>query len=325
MNRAVSVRVVVAALVGQIVVLGAVILVVVNGFPAIGGGDEDSTSAGPRREEATPAAAPPPAARSNIDRFDASRAMREARYQVGLGPRPAGSAASRRLAEHLRARLPRGRFEALGPAHPGLRNVVGTLRGRRPAVVFAAHYDTKDIPGFVGAEDGASGSAVLLELARVIRRSARPARARELRFVFFDGEENPDDDKDFYATALRGSKAYLAAHRSEVGALVLLDFVGQRDLSLPREAGSDPALWARLRSAARRVGTLSVFPADRVVGEILDDHTPFARAGIPAIDLIDFDYPHFHTTRDTLDKLSVRSLDAVGETVVELALRMRRG
>ena len=184
-------------------------------------------------------------------------------------------------------------------------------------MVVAAHYDTKNIPGFVGANDGAGGTAAVLEIARVMRRMDRPASAPPLRFVFFDGEEAPDDDRDFYATALRGSKAYLKRHRGEIRALILLDFVADRDLNLPREAGSNKGLWDRLRAAAQRAGVARYFP-DATRSEILDDHTPFARAGIPAIDLIDFEYPYFHTNEDTADKTSARSLDAPGEAVVEL-------
>lgn len=247
------------------------------------------------------------------DRFDARRAFADVRAQVRRGPRPAGSPASRRLARHLAARLPRGTLE---PVAGGLRNVVGRLPGRLPATVVAAHYDTKDLPGFVGANDGASGVAVVLELARVLAPLHRPGD-REIRFVLFDGEESPRGSADFRRDGLRGSRAYLAAHRREIHEVVVVDFVGDRDLLLPREAGSDPRLWARLRAAARRAGVARAFPAG-TRGEILDDHTPFAEAGIPAIDLIDFDYPHFHRPSDTLDKVSAESLDAAGEALVEL-------
>jgi len=260
------------------------------------------------------AGAPESQAAARADRFDGARAHRELVRQTELGPRPAGSATLRRLAKQLQDRLPRGRQEAVGG---GLSNVVGSLPGRGKAIVVAAHYDTKDIPGFVGANDGAGGTAAVLEIARVMRRTTRPASAPPLRFVFFDGEEAPADGQDFYATALRGSKAYLKRHRAEVRAVVLLDFVADKDLSLPREAGSDPALWERLRAAARRAGVGRHFP-NETRAEILDDHTPFARAGIPAIDLIDFDYPYFHTLEDTADKTSARSLDVAGEAVVEL-------
>jgi glutaminyl-peptide cyclotransferase len=253
---------------------------------------------------------------ATADRFDGGRAWAELVRQTQLGPRPAGSATLRRLATQLARRLPSGRVEPLGG---GLQNVTGRLPGRKPAIVLAAHYDTKDIPGFVGANDAAGGTAAVLEIARALQTVKRPATAPELRFVLFDGEEQPKahEGEDFYATALRGSKAYAAAHAGELRALVLLDFVANRDLRLPREQGSDPALWARLRKAAQRVGVGRVFPA-ATVGTVTDDHTPFARAGVPAVDLIDFDYPWWHTVQDTPDKLSRRSLDAAGEAVVEL-------
>jgi hypothetical protein len=260
----------------------------------------------------------PAAATSRLkaDRFDGKRAFAELRRQVELGPRPAGSATLRRLAVRLRDRLPRGRFEPI-PGHPGLRNVVGHLPGSKPAVVVAAHYDTKRLPGFVGANDGAAGTAAVLELARVLRRTKRPAGAPELRFVLFDGEESPNDRADFYLTGLRGSKAYARAHAGELRAVVLLDFVADKRLRIRREAGSDPALWGRLRRAAQRVGAGTTFPSG-TQGEITDDHTPFMRDGVPAIDLIDFDFPCWHKRCDDMSAVSQASLDRSGEAVLEL-------
>ena len=248
-----------------------------------------------------------------VNRFDGPRAFRLLREQVQMGPRPAGSPASRRLAERLRRLLPHGRFEAV-PG--GLRNVVGIRPGPRPAVVIAAHYDTKDLPGFVGANDGAGGTAAVVELARTL--ADRPAGGPELRFVLFDGEESPRGapDSAFLRTGLRGSRAYAARHH-DVGAMILLDFVANRDLSLPREALSDPRLWARLRAAAARVGVGSTFP-DRTAPGVYDDHYPFRARGVPAIDLIDFDYPCFHRACDDLRHVSERSLDRAGEAVAEL-------
>jgi hypothetical protein len=105
--------------------------------------------------------------------------------------------------------------------------------------------------------------------------------------------------------------------------MILVDYVADRDLSIPREASSDPALWARLRAAATAVGAARVFP-NRTGQGILDDHVPYMSRGVPAIDLIDFGYPYFHTPEDSLDKVSPRSLDLVGETLVELLRRMSR-
>lgn len=260
-----------------------------------------------------------------VDRFDAGRAWRLVRQQVAVGQRPAGSPQLRRLAVRLRPLLPGGRFEPV-PGERGLRNVVGTLAGRRPGIVVGAHYDTLVKPkGFVGANNGAAGTAVVIEVARALAAAEPEEGALEVRFVLFDGEEPaaglPEESADFYHSGLRGSRAYVAAHPGRTAAMVLLDYVGNKGLRLPREGGSNLALWARLRAAARAVGAARVFPASS--GEtILDDHAPFLRAGVPAVDLIDWTYPG-HDLSDRIDKLSRRSLDAVGETVVELVLRLR--
>jgi glutaminyl-peptide cyclotransferase len=252
--------------------------------------------------------------RLKVNRFDGRRAFAELRRQVEIGPRPAGSAASRRLSARMRKALPRGHYEKV-PG--GLRNVVGRLPGTKPAVVVAAHYDTKKLRGFVGANDGAGGTAAVLELARVLSHTKRPKGAPELRFVLFDGEEATNDKADFLLSGVRGAKEYARRHKGELRALVLLEFVANKGLSLPREEGSDPQLWARLRAAAKRVGAQSAFPA-RTRSEILDDHTPFTRDGVPAIDLIDFDFPCWHKRCDDLSAVSARSLDISGEAVLEL-------
>jgi len=104
--------------------------------------------------------------------------------------------------------------------------------------------------------------------------------------------------------------------------MILLDYVGGRGLRLPREGSSTPALWAKVRTAARTVGAIRFFP-DGTGTTIVDDHTPFLRAGVPAVDLIDWSYPG-HDLSDQLDRLSRGSLDAVGETVVELVSALRQ-
>jgi hypothetical protein len=279
----------------------------------LGGAGLAVATIGGEQPSARPAAAAAP-----VDRFDGDRAWAELVRQVRLGPRPAGSATLRALAGELRDRLPRGRLDPV-PGHPGLRNVVGRIPGSTPAVLIGAHYDTKDLPGFVGANDGAGGTAAVLELARVLRKADRPAGAPELRFVLFDGEESPDDDADFYATGLRGSKAYAKAHAKELRAVVLLDFVADRDLSIQREWSSNQRLWRHLRAAARRVGSARQFPGGTAI-TVIDDHTPFRRRGVPSIDLIDFEYPCWHKRCDDLEHVSRRSLDRAGEAVLDLAL-----
>ncbi len=141
------------------------------------------------------------------------------------------------------------------PLPGGLQNVVGSIPGRGKAILVAAHYDTKDIPGFVGANDGAGGTAAVLEIARAMQKADRPADAPPIRFVLFDGEESPDDSKDFYSTGLRGSKPYARRHADELRAMILLDFVAEKGgMRIPREDSSHLELWGRLRAAARKVG-----------------------------------------------------------------------
>jgi glutaminyl-peptide cyclotransferase len=275
------------------------------------------TAGGSGEETQEPQSEPAAATATRADRFDSARAWKHLEYQLSLGPRPAGSPQLAKLSEYLRARLPHGRTEPV-PGHPGLRNVAGRIPGRKPAVVLAAHYDTKALPGFVGANDGAGGTAAVLEIARALRKLERPSGAPEIRFVFFDGEEATDDTRPFEATALRGSKAYAARHAKAIRALVLLDFVAEKgEMRIPREAGSDAKLWRRLRAAAKRVGSAKAFPPG-LVGEVTDDHTPFMRRGIPAIDLIDFTFPCWHQTCDDASAVSERSLDLSGEAVLEL-------
>jgi len=252
--------------------------------------------------------APAAVARPTTHRFDSAAAWKLLREQVEMGPRPAGSEASRRLAARLRRLLPQGRFQAV-PG--GLRNVVGTVRGReRGYIVVGAHYDTKDIPGFLGANDGASGTAVLIQLARTIKRPRHT-----IKFILFDGEESPrgTPSRLFEQEGLRGAKV-AAPRYNDARAMVLLDFVGDRRLRLPREGYSTPGLWARLRASARAVGVGRHFPPD-VRGPILDDHIPFLREGVPSINLIDFDFPCWHLVCDDLSNVSEASLDATGEAL----------
>jgi glutaminyl-peptide cyclotransferase len=254
------------------------------------------------------------AATAPVNRFNERRAFALLREQVELGPRPAGSQSSRTLAERLRTLLPNGRFQ---PVPDGLRNVIGVVRGRNPrrTVVVGAHYDTKDLPGFVGANDGASGTATVVELARTIKpRQLRPT----VVFILFDGEESPKGtpDNEFERYGLRGSKVAAGAYR-KAEAMILLDFVGDKDLSTPREANSNRALWAKLRAAAKRTGNARHFPP-ATSGAVIDDHVPFLRQGVPSIDLIDFDFACWHRTCDDLSSVSTKSIDATGETVLEL-------
>jgi hypothetical protein len=262
--------------------------------------------------------------------FDGDRAFADLRAQVALGPRPSGSAANRRLARMLVARLERAGVERVGVQRP-VANVVGTIPGRGAgSIVLGAHYDTKDLPGFIGANDGASGVAVVLELARTL---PRPLPGPSVAIALFDREE-ARGERDFEADGLRGSRQYVAAATAgrqgappadAIAAMVLLDMVGDCDLALPREGNSDPGLYDELA-----VGDPGLF--DGTAAAIADDHVPFLEAGIPAVDVIDFRFGDgappgdlWHTSGDDLDAVCPASLDAVGEAIVRTLPKLGTG
>jgi Zn-dependent M28 family amino/carboxypeptidase len=269
---------------------------------------------------------PPPEAE-----FDAARAIHDVRVQVGIGPRPEGTAASEQEVRFIALSLRQAGVGGVRIQHP-YRNVVARIPGAEPgAVVLGAHHHTKDIPGFVGANDGASGVAVLLELARDLpRRVDGPS----IDLAFFDGEESVGAGSRagaFERTGDRGSGQYVRyAERGglqgsppldSIRAMVLFDMVGDCDLRIPLEANSDPALYAPFADAAAASGPGgSPLPFEGTTGAIEDDHTPFLQAGVPAVDLIDFDYgpgptpgAWWHTPQDDLGHVCADSLAAVGQ------------
>ena len=257
-------------------------------------------------------------------RFDAQRAFRDLRAQVAIGPRPAGSPASRREVRLIADRLRAAGIRDVGVQRP-YRNVVARIPGTEAGtVVVGAHYDTKDIPGFVGANDGASGVAVVLEVARDL-----PPRldGPSIDLVLFDAEEAPRG-QSFESGGDRGSRQFVryaergGSHGSpdltQIRAMVLFDMVGDCDLQVPREANSDPDLYTAFADAAETESG-SEAPFEGKAPGVLDDHTPFLQAGVRAVDLIDLDYgpgpspgAWWHTRADNLSRVCARSLGAVG-------------
>jgi len=267
--------------------------------------------------------------------FDADRAFADLEAQVAFGPRPAGSAANRRQSRFLARKLREAGVAGVRIQRPH-RNVVGTIPGTEgDGILLAAHHDTEDIPGLVGANDGASGVAVVLELARAL-----PDRVDgpSIHFALFDAEE-ARGNRPFEEDGTRGSRQYvrdaLEAERAgkrvngapplrTIDSMILFDLVGDCDLQIPREAGSDPELYEQIARAAEGIdGDPEPFVGE--TGRVLDDHVPFLEQGIAAVDLIDFTYgpgpspgAYWHTTEDTLDKVCPESLDAVGEPVLRI-------
>lgn len=258
--------------------------------------------------------------------FDSTRAYTHVREQVALGPRPAGTPANAKLRAYLIARLAEygykaveQPFEARTPIGPvKMTNIVATLPGERPErILIASHFDTKPINEFrfVGANDGASSTGALLELARVLK--TRPTPRYTIEFVFFDGEEAYGEWRDPNHTY--GSRQYVAAARSggtlgSIKALILLDMIGDRALNLRRDTNSTPWLTDIVWSTARKLGHARHFLDEPLPVE--DDHIHFMKAGVPSVDLIDLDYPDWHTAGDTLDKVSAGSLQVVGDVVL---------
>src|SRR5262245_35181346 len=260
--------------------------------------------------------------------FDSNRAWTDLERQVAFGPRPAGSAALARCRQYIEAQLKAAGisyreqpFDAMTPAGVvKMVNVIGTIPGRRPErIALATHYDTKRFREFkfVGASDGASSTAAVLELARVLKNRQNEYT---IELLFLDGEEAVNtewrDPDNTY-----GSHYYVRAAReggtiAGIKAVVLLDMIGDRNLDIRREANSTRWLGDVVWAAAAKLGYSSTFIAEDI-GAIEDDHLAFLGVGIPSLDIIDLDYPQWHTAQDDLDHVSARSLQIVGEVVLD--------
>jgi glutaminyl-peptide cyclotransferase len=257
--------------------------------------------------------------------FDSNRAYEHVRQMVAIGPRPAGSPGAARNRDYIIKELARHGiaaeeqpFEAATPiGRVAMANVIATLPGDRPErIAIGTHYDTKLFHEFrfVGANDGASSTGAVLELARVLKDRPRPFT---LEFLFFDGEEAVVEWRDGDHTY--GSRHYVQAAQkagtlTSLRALILLDMIGDRDLNIRRESNSTPWLTDIIWATARTLGHGRHFLDEAT--PIEDDHIPFLEAGVPAVNVIDLDYPPWHTAGDTLDKVSARSLQIVGEVVL---------
>lgn len=264
--------------------------------------------------------------------FDEGRAWAHLEHLVSLGPRPPGSealeATRRYLSEQLAAlglepvREPFTARTPLGPIE--MANVYADLPGEGeapPIVVLCTHFDTKRFDfEFVGANDGGSGTAVLLEIARLLAKG--PPRPVTYRFLFLDGEEalrpvwvDPDNT---YGSRHHVEQLRKSGLLQRIGACVLLDMVGDADLRLNRDLNSDPKLLELFFEAAREAGLGRHVDGRREA--VRDDHIPFLRAGIAAVDLIDLEYgpdrSYWHTAEDTLEHCSRQSLGVIGRIVM---------
>lgn len=294
-----------------------------------------------------PAAAPAPAAASPpkltlppdsgpLPAIDGKRAMQYAKEIVKFGPRPLGSANHKKVEDYIDAHLKGDQVEDdtfIAETNIGkfpVHNIVAKYPGSKDGVIiFASHYDT-NYPlrntSYIGANDGASTSALLLEIANQLRGKTRDGYS--IWLVWDDAEEamKPDTEVDFMSDSLYGithlaEKWQADGTLKKVKAFLLADMIGDADLNVDRDSNSTPWLQDVVYEAATRLGEQSHFYARSLPMD--DDHLPFMKRGAPCVDLIDFLYGYnnvfWHTPQDTIDKLSPKSLEIVGGVMLETA------
>jgi Iap family predicted aminopeptidase len=255
--------------------------------------------------------------------FDSSHAYADVQTQVSFETRIPGSQGHAQIREWMRSQLESAGWivevqqtERMG--HP-IYNIIAKRNADAPQIVLGAHYDTRMIadndPDLTkraepvpGANDGASGVAVLLELARSLPKDTVP-----VWLVFFDTEDN---GRIAGWDWILGSRAFAEEIKIAPRAVVVVDMIGDADLNIYLERNSNVAIRTEIWSTAEKLGYGKQF-INKEKYSIEDDHTPFLEAGIPAVDIIDFDYPYWHTTQDTPDKVSAKSLQAVGDTLLK--------
>ena len=267
--------------------------------------------------------------------FDGEVAHAHVLAQCDLGFRPTGSEAGWATGDYIIAQLEEQGWavetEEFAYRETPVRNIVGRSPttsdqgvGDEPVIVLGAHYDTRrsadeedpSVP-VMGANDGASGVAVLLELARTLDRDKLQ---NEVWLAFFDAEDNGRLDGWEWCVG----SSYMATNLEVLPeAVVVVDMIGDADQQLFLERNSDPSLQTQLWEIAATLGYTDTFISE-YRWAMYDDHVPFAQRGIPAVDIIDFDYPYWHTTQDTPDKVSAESLERVGR-VVEVWLEQGSG
>jgi glutaminyl-peptide cyclotransferase len=259
---------------------------------------------------------------SEVVEFDSSRAYQDVIYQVSLGPRVSGGEAHSQIIEWMVSGLTSSGWiveqQKLTFKGKEITNIIAKRDDGTGYILLGAHYDsrifadrdpeqsrrTEAVPG---ANDGASGVAVLMELARILPLDLEIP----IRLVFFDAEDNGGIEGWEW---ILGSQAFVEHYEDLPSMAIIIDMIGDEDLNIYYESNSDSYIMERIWNRAKELGYGSVF-INEYRHSVLDDHTPFVQIGIPAVDIIDLDYPYWHTTADTVDKVSEDSLDAVGKTL----------
>jgi Zn-dependent M28 family amino/carboxypeptidase len=263
--------------------------------------------------------------------FNANRAMQYVKEIVALGPRPIGSENHRKVENYILAHLKGDDVEQDSfDVHPTegtfpVRNIIAKFPGSRDGIiVIASHYDTNwplRNTSYIGANDGASSSALLLEVANQLR--GKKLEGYSIWLLWDDAEESMklpwDDPESLYGVRHLAEKWQSDGTLKKIKAFILEDMIGDADLNIEHDANSTPWLEDIILRAATQLGYQSHFFA-RTMG-VTDDHMAFVQHGVPSADLIDFDYGYndvfHHTADDTIDKLSPKSLEIVGTVTLE--------
>ena len=263
---------------------------------------------------------------ANIDYVDGAKVLNHVKRIVSFGPHPPGSEAQKQVGAYITDQLElyelqvqRHTFEVITPiGRLEMTNIWGIIPGEKEEIlILASHYDSKYFEDFVfvGANDSGSSSALLLELARLLSRN-NPI-PYPLWLVFFDGEEAFQTWTS--ADSLYGSREFVKMlhGRNQINltlAMILLDMVGEKDLIIRQDINSTDWLNKIIWETAAELGNQNIFSIRGNTGAV-DDHIPFREAGIPAVDVIDLDYEHWHRPEDTLDKLSQKNMSIVGNVI----------
>ncbi len=279
----------------------------------------------------------PPADKTNG--FDGKRAYEQVAKQVSYGARPAGSPALAKLQEYLESELKSygctvetDSFSADTPAgRLPMKNLLVKIPGEKPGIILlGTHYDTKRLDNFVGADDGASSTGVVLEIARLLCAQRQPGKYA-VWIAFFDGEEAVNkewvDPDNRYGSRQMAARLATSGELPRVKAFILVDLVGGKNPHFRRDGESTKWLKDMVWSIAARLGYESIFvaPLTNFGG---DDHYSFTARHVPSVDIMDLDtqndVPYWHTPEDTLDKISPKTLAVVGHVVLETVKELQQ-
>jgi hypothetical protein len=309
-----------------------------NSAASTGAADGGASQIGESAAQISAEAAKAPPA-SQTGGFDGAEAYEQAAKLVSFGPRPPASDAIHHTQDYIHSQLTGSgcavdadSFNAQTPVGSvAMKNIVAKVPGTGQGIILLlTHYDTLRLDNFVGAEDGGSSSGLMLEMARVLCGGKPQANA--VWIAFLDGEEAQmvkdgvaqwTDEDSVYGSRELAARMAVSGDLKRVRVVILADMVGQYDLQVEKESNSTGALTDLVWNIASRLGYGNIFVSQKTTIE--DDHLPFLKRGVPSVDIIDLEgYKYWHTTQDTLDKVSAVSLAAVGHVILTTVQELQK-